>query len=184
MFYIGFLKFKKWVIRSFPLFWWVMLANRSSYRPKMSDVSKSLRSLTKHELPWAIRSGCSPKMSNVSKWLRSLTKHERPWAIRSGRSPNMSDHERFTHVALQKWTNERIARFFEQIAHSLILGKKQAICSENQWANSQLCYFLYFLPLFSLWLISISGQSIDKRLQSIPGSASKMWAAPWNAFTC
>ena len=29
----------------------------------MSNVNKSLRSLTKNERPWAIRSGCSPKMS-------------------------------------------------------------------------------------------------------------------------
>ena len=32
------------------------------------------------------RSGCSPKMSDVSESLRSLTKNERPWAIRSGGS--------------------------------------------------------------------------------------------------
>ena len=42
----------------------------------MSDVSKSLRSLTKREQPWANRSGCSTKMS---KWVnRSFF-----WANRS-----------------------------------------------------------------------------------------------------
>ena len=32
-------------------------------------------------------------VSHVSKSLRSLTKNEWPWAIRSGRLPKMSDHE-------------------------------------------------------------------------------------------
>ena len=45
------------MICSFPLFWWAMWANRSGGSPKMSDVSKWLRSLTKNERPWAIRSG-------------------------------------------------------------------------------------------------------------------------------
>ena len=57
---------KKWAIHSFPLFWWAMWANRSGRSPKMSDVSKSLRSLTKNEQPWVNRSGRSTKMS---KWL-------------------------------------------------------------------------------------------------------------------
>ena len=43
---------------------------------------------------WANRSGHSPKMSDVSKSLRSLTKNKRPWAIRSHRSEEMSDCER------------------------------------------------------------------------------------------
>ena len=36
-------------------------------------------------------------MSNVSESLRLLTKNERPWGIRSGRSEEMSDHERIAH---------------------------------------------------------------------------------------
>ena len=72
MFYIGFL-FKKWVIGSFPHFWWAMWANCTGRSPKMSDVSESLSSLTKNERPWA---------------------------------------------------NEGIARFLEQIAHSLIFSQK------------------------------------------------------------
>ena len=62
--------FKKWAIRSFPLFWWAM------------------------------------------------------WAIRSGRSEKISDCERIAQVAHQKWANERIACFFERIAHSLIFSQK------------------------------------------------------------
>ena len=42
----------------------------------MSDVSESLRSLTKNEQPWAIHSGHSEEMSDVSKSLISLTKNE------------------------------------------------------------------------------------------------------------
>ena len=40
---------------------------------------------------WANRSGRSPKMSDVSKSLRLLTKNKRPWANRSGRSPKISE---------------------------------------------------------------------------------------------
>ena len=78
----------------------------------MSDVSDSLRSLTKNELPWL-------------------------WVIRSGRSEEMSDGERIAQVAHQKCANERIARFSERIAHLLIFSQKQAIRSENRWENSQ-----------------------------------------------
>ena len=42
----------------------------------MSDVSESLRSLTKNERSWAIRSGRSEEMSDVSKSLILLTKNE------------------------------------------------------------------------------------------------------------
>ena len=70
---------------------------------------------------WENRSGRSPKMSNVSESLRSLTKNERPWEICSGRSPKMSDHERITQVAHQKWANEWITRFWanHSFAHLL-----------------------------------------------------------------
>ena len=66
--------------------------------------------------------------SNVSESIRSLSKNERC--------------ERIAQVAQQKWANERIARFFEQIAHLLIFRKKRAIHSENQWANSQPWFIL------------------------------------------
>ena len=51
---------------------------------------------------WANLSGCSPKMSNVSESLRLLTKNEWSWAIRSGSSPKMSDHERFLKVSNER----------------------------------------------------------------------------------
>ena len=44
-------------------------------------------------------------MSDVSKSLRSLTKNEQPWAIRSDRSEEMSDHEQIAQVAHQKTSN-------------------------------------------------------------------------------
>ena len=65
-------------------------------------------------------------MSDVSKSLRSLTKNEPPWAIPSGRSEEMSDGERIAQVTHQKWGNEWIAQFFERIAHSLIFGQKMS----------------------------------------------------------
>ena len=94
----------------------------------VSDVNESLRSLTKSER-------CE-QMAQVAH-----QKNEWPWAICSGRSEEMSNHEQIAQVAHQKWVNELIARFFEQIAHSLIrsfLDKKQMIRSENRWANSEL----------------------------------------------
>ena len=56
-------------------------------------------------------------MSDVSESLRSLTKNERPWALCSGRSEEMSNCEQITQVVHQKRANEQIGRFFEQIAH-------------------------------------------------------------------
>ena len=61
-------------------------------------------------------------VSDVSESLRSLTKNERPWAIRSGCSEEMSNRERIVQVAHQKWANEQIAHLFERIAHLLIFG--------------------------------------------------------------
>ena len=80
------------------------------------------------------------------------------WANRLGRSPKMSDHERFALVAQRKWVivreslrsltkNERICESLIFLSESLIcsfLGKKQAICSEIRWANSQPCIFCFF----------------------------------------
>ena len=82
-----------------------MWANRSFRSNQMSDVSKSLISLTKNERPWAIRSCCSEEMSDVSETLISLTK------------------------------NEWIAHFFEQIAHLLILGQKMSDSLGNQMSE-------------------------------------------------
>ena len=42
----------------------------------------------------------------------------------TGRSPKMSNRERIAQVAHKKWANERIAHFFERIAHLLILEQK------------------------------------------------------------
>ena len=63
-------------------------------------------------------------MSDVSKSLRLLTKNKQPWAIRSGRSPKMSYNERIAQVSHQKWANKWIARFLERIAHLLIFLQK------------------------------------------------------------
>ena len=65
MFYIRF--FFKLANRSFPLFWWAMWVNRSGHSPKMSDVSKSLSSLTKNEWPWAIGTHRSEEMSDCER---------------------------------------------------------------------------------------------------------------------
>ena len=44
-------------------------------------------------------------VSDVSESLRSLTKNEQPWAIRSGHSEEMSNCEQIAQVAHQKWAN-------------------------------------------------------------------------------
>ena len=51
-------------------------------------------------------------VSDVSESLRSLTKNERC--------------EPIAQVAHQKWANEWIACFYEQIAHSLIFSQKRS----------------------------------------------------------
>ena len=73
-------------------------------------------------------------VSDVSELLRSLTKNE--------------GCEQIAKVALQKWAtmsdslrsltkNEGIARFLSESRICSFFHKKQAICSENRWANSQ-----------------------------------------------
>ena len=103
-----------------------------------SLIAHSLRSLKSNEQLWAIHSDRSSEMSDceriaqvahikratVSKLLRLLTKNEQC--------------ERIAQVAHQKWANERITRFFEQIAHSLIFSQKTSD-SLSRWANSQPC---------------------------------------------
>ena len=51
-------------------------------------------------------------VSDVSESLRLLTKNEGPWAIRSCCSEEMSDHERISQVAHLKLANEWIAHLF------------------------------------------------------------------------
>ena len=67
------------------------------------------------------------------------------WAIRSGCSEEMSDRERITQVAHQKWANEWITHFFEQIAHSLIFGQKneQLTRKSNEQIPSPEFFFRY-----------------------------------------
>ena len=75
---------------------------------------------------WVKCSRCSPKMSDVSESLRTLTKNERPWAICSDPSEEMSENERIAQVVRQKWANEWIARFFSESLIRSFSGKKRA----------------------------------------------------------
>ena len=129
----------------------------------VSNVSKSLRVLTKNERPWAIRSGPSEKMSNCEqitqvahqKWAQ---RNEQLWANRSGRSgrsPKMS-----------KWVN---CSFFEQIAHSHIfvqetsnsLGKPMSKFPALVYYVCLLClflmfvYFVYFMFVYYVCLLCL-----------------------------
>ena len=58
-----FFYFKKWVIRSFPLFWWTMWANHSGGSPKICDHERFAQV---SQIKWAI----------VSELLKLLTKNE------------------------------------------------------------------------------------------------------------
>ena len=75
-------------------------------------------------------------MSDVRESLRSLTKIERPWAIRLGHSEEMSNRERIAEVTHQKWVSESLIFLSESLVRSF-LSKKQVICMEIRWANSQ-----------------------------------------------
>ena len=119
-----FFLFKKWAIRSFPHFWWAMWANCSGYSPKISDVSESLRSLTKNEQWWAICSGFSPKMSDVEQFAQVA--HQK-WATMSESLRSLTKNERMS---------ESLVFFSESLIRSF-LDKKQAVRSENRCANSQ-----------------------------------------------
>ena len=83
----------------------------------VSDVSESLRSLTKNERCERIAQVSYQKWATMSDSLWSHRGNERSWAKRSGCSPKMS---------------KSLIRSF--------LGKKQAIRSENWWAKSQPWY--------------------------------------------
>ena len=75
-------------------------------------------------------------MSDVSETIRSLTKNERPRAIYSGRSEEMSDRERIAQVAHQ---NERMSEsliFLRSLICSF-LNKKRAIRLEIKWTIYQ-----------------------------------------------
>ena len=116
LFKIFFFKFQKNEriahFRSFPLFWSAMWVNRSFPSNQMSNVSELLISVTKNEWPWVICSGWSEEMSDVSESLILLTK------------------------------NEQMRESLIFLSESLIcsfLDKKQAICLEIKWANSQPC---------------------------------------------
>ena len=103
---------------------------------------------------WANRWGCSPKMSDVSESLRLLTKTEWPWAICSGRSPKISVHEQFSQVAHQKWAsmseslrlltkNERMSEslgfFLENCSFTPFFTRNERF-AQNRWAKSQPWY--------------------------------------------
>ena len=112
MFYIGFFieKMSNLLIPSFLL----------------SDVSESLRLLTKNEQCEWITQVVHQKWATMSNSLRWLRGNERLWANRSVRSPKMSE-----------WANCRV--FFSKSLIWSFLGKKRAIRLENQLANSQPC---------------------------------------------
>ena len=92
-------------------------------------------------------------MSDVSESLRSLTKNEQPWAIRSGRSEEMSDHERIAQGAYQKWANEWIAHFLEHIAHSLIFGQNRWANSQPWFLHMYCKSRLQYIDILFLFLL-------------------------------
>ena len=57
------------------------------------------------------------------------------WSMWANRSEEMSDRARIAQVAHEKWANEWIAQFFEQIAHLLIFGQKTSDSLGNQMSK-------------------------------------------------
>ena len=137
----------------------------------MSDVSESLRLLTKNErceriaqvahqkwAMWANRSGRSPKMSDVSKSLRLLTKNERPWANRSGRSPKMS-----------KWANRLFFRANPSFAHFLQKNEQFAQKTDERIPSPVLFTSLISYHANSCMIITFDTKrySVDSNLLSL-----------------
>ena len=122
------------------VFWFKKMSDSIIPSFLMSDVSKSLRLLTKNER-------CE-QIAQVAHQKRAM------WANRSGRSPKMSNHERFAQVAHQKWaTMSKSLRSLtknEQMSESLVFLSESLICSffsknerfaqkTDEWVNSQPC---------------------------------------------
>ena len=96
------------------------------------------------------------KWVTMSDLLTSLRENERLWANRSLCSEGMSDCDQIAQVAHQKWADEQIAHFFEQIAHfaqrewvivskllrSLIKNEQITQVAHQKRANEQItCFF-------------------------------------------
>ena len=73
----------------------------------VSDVSESLRLLTKNEQCERITQVAHQKWATMSNSL-TLTKNERPWENRSGRSPKMSEWVNHSFF----WANHSFAHFW------------------------------------------------------------------------
>ena len=85
-----------------------MWANSSGRSPKISNVSKSLRLLTKREQCEWIAQVAHQKWVTMNNSLRSLRGNERSWANRSGRSPKMIKWVN----RLFFWANRSFAHFW------------------------------------------------------------------------
>ena len=113
MFYIGFLNLKM----------------SDSLIPSflVSDVSKSLRSLTKNERCEQIAKVARQKWATMSDSLRSLTKNEQPWANRSGCSQIMIE-----------WANRL---FFSELLIRSFLGKNEQFAqkTDEQIPSTDIC---------------------------------------------
>ena len=125
-----------------------------------------------------IHSFAQEKWAYVSHLIWSLRANEQLWANRSGRSWQVSECELLDQVAHDKWANvsnllrslstneqiERIARFFERIAHfSLSLTKNEQFAQKN----SNKLYFVCFLHFFVSFL---------KKSKKFAHSLWVMWA--------
>ena len=61
----------------------------------------------------------------IAHLLKLLRSNKQLWAIRSDRWGQMNNCKQFSQVAHDKWANEWIARFFEQITHLLFRYTKK-----------------------------------------------------------
>ena len=110
----------------------------TSLRVWVQRTNRAGNSLIAHSLkPWAIRSDHSKQMS---KSLRSLMKHERSWANRSGRSEEMSDHERIAQVAHETWAirSEKMSNHerITQVAHQKWANVSNSLSTKEQMSES------------------------------------------------
>ena len=90
----------------------------------VSDVSKSLRSLTKNERCERIAQVAHQKWATMRYSLRSLRGNERLWANRSGRSPKMSEWMNHSFF----WANCSFAHFWTK--------NEQFTWKSNEWIPS------------------------------------------------
>ena len=85
----------------------------------------------------------------IAHLLKLLRSNKQLWAIRSDRWGQMNNCKQFSQISHDKWANEWIAHFFEQITHLLFYSPKTSnLLKKNLTKIKFFGVFLYFFVSF------------------------------------